>query len=473
VIISREEDIQRLIYELQSQNNIFSGPPSPEEKLSFHSKNARLEEKEKSLVKLAVDLHDLREKLEADQKQNIEEFEYRMNALHEAQLRLAKEKQSFQEEKTKIAKKMRDLEEKTVNFNTERFSMITSQIEFRPRDDKAVQTEIAKISQENECKKCKNLRIQTTEKPQEKECQKCKEYREILKSEFREKGCEQCRQYCERLSHLQQQSHIDDIAKEKIANLEETCSKLKESLEFLTGKLKIVEFSREEIENENCDLRESLNAMKEKKQAFKERVQELETVTSVDSSDEKKALTKLSIEFSSLRNQNEEVIKENKKLSQNLAVLALQYEELEQQHKELQMNSQGTPVPSLKMPDELKKIYEELEFKFQKVQQKEKELQDLQESLLNERKSVEAAAEYVKNIHEELNMQKSSIEEEKEANEKQRVKILELDKKQQNKGKLLINKEKELLMLKEKLGERERLLVLKEKQFETRRDLDV
>jgi hypothetical protein len=92
----------------------------------------------------------------------------------------------------------------------------------------------------------------------------------------------------------------------------------------------------------------------------------------------------------------------------------------------------------------------------------------MQEFLMNEKKSIETAAEYVKTINDEINLQKKpSLKKKKESVERQKIQLFEIDSKQVEKGKLLISKENELLVFKEKLYERERLISLKEKNIST------
>ena len=86
----------------------------------------------------------------------------------------------------------------------------------------------------------------------------------------------------------------------------------------------------------------------------------------------------------------------------------------------------------------------------------------MQNYLITEKKNIESGAEFIRSINEDLNQQKLLLCEEREAFEKQKEKIVELDRNQHEKGKLLVNKESELLNFQERLIEREKLISLKE-----------
>ncbi|OMJ82003.1 hypothetical protein SteCoe_17438 [Stentor coeruleus] len=325
---------------------------------------------------------------------------------------------------------------------------------------------------EKPCENCHilKLRIDKLELP----CENCSEYEKKLSQ-----PCESCKDYQETIKSLQKNTPKEPVSIKsydnsniKLGEYQNMCESLKKEVEVLTGKLKIVECSREEYENENYDLIEQINSIKKKKSILKSKVAELEQIISIDDDGMKRELGRVAKNFSQIQEKNKDIYKEKNTLEHEVRILTLKLEDLELQYDELRLehdkclenlnprkNSDCTEYSG----NEIKKLYEELEKKLQQLKIKEKELHDKQIDLEKDQKSIESAADYIKSINEDLAKQQEKINEEKDASDKQRIKFIELDKKQQDKGRLLINKEKELLLLKEKLAERENLIQIKEK----------
>jgi hypothetical protein len=426
VLISREKDIQRLITELQSQTNNITRSPSPKSAQLFKVKQAELLEKEANLKKIADKLNDLKEKMELEQKNNFLEFESRLSALKKAESKLTHEKTSFELKKSQFEQKILSQEQKK-DPNENPFLPKSSQIQ------------------------CQNKEIQV----------------HLLSDQ-----CSQCSIYLNQISTLETSLKSLSQPSENPTFPQIDSTSLQNQIEFLENKLKIVECSREETESQNSELKSSLFRVKSSKKALKSRISELEQILHSDSSPRKIVLSELSDDYNKLWSHYDETLNTNKILSQNLAVLTLKCEELEKEEKKTDFNEK-TLRSQATMSEEIKTVFEELQNKLEIVKNKEKELNQMREIFSSERENLALAAEYATALHKELREQKEAVEGKKEENERQRKKIMDLEAKQTKKVTLLINKENELKVLREKLEERERLLGIKEKYFNPDIDVDL
>jgi FtsZ-binding cell division protein ZapB len=424
LIISRENDILRLMDEIQS----YKSDSSPV--LSDHSLDMQkcLRQKEKNkqkkiqLKNFANDLMQMKEKFENEQKQNFEEFESRMSFLSETQ-------QKIIEEKNQLDKIKDDLSCQLEVVNKAK-SFLASQQEAFEKERELWQGKLVDGMLETPKRSRTRFNIN---KP---DCSNCKI-----------------------------QSTIIDELKENISDHEETLKKLqkenenlKERADVLEGKLKIIECSREEYENENEDLKQSLSSLKHKKRELKGKLEELQNILSIDDGSAKQQIEKLTNELQKYREDRNEINKENLNLSSKVQILTLKCEELEQELEK----SNGSAT--LEHNQSVSGLLVELQVKLEKLKDKENELMLLQNQLNEERISVQSAAEFIKSINQDLAVQRQAIEEDKSNNEIQKLKIVELEKMQKDKGKMLLDKEKELNLYREKLVERENLLILKEKK---------
>lgn len=105
----------------------------------------------------------------------------------------------------------------------------------------------------------------------------------------------------------------------------------------------------------------------------------------------------------------------------------------------------------------------ELEEELVKLRTKEKVLKELQEKMEKERVDLKNDAECLKKLAEDLEYEKSIISKEKEGIFVEKFKIATINLKLEEKNGMITEKEKEILLFKEKLEERERLVSIKEK----------
>ena len=110
----------------------------------------------------------------------------------------------------------------------------------------------------------------------------------------------------------------------------------------------------------------------------------------------------------------------------------------------------------------IRDMQEELESKLRDLVIREEKLSIFERNLNQERTSVEQAAEYIKTINEELIIQRASMSEQVENITKERIKIANLLKMQDEKSQMLSLKEQELVQLMQKLDEREKLILIKD-----------
>ncbi|OMJ89323.1 hypothetical protein SteCoe_8526 [Stentor coeruleus] len=105
----------------------------------------------------------------------------------------------------------------------------------------------------------------------------------------------------------------------------------------------------------------------------------------------------------------------------------------------------------------------ELEENLAKLRVKEREIKEVQDKLIKERSDLKNDAEYLKSLTEELEQEKENLIKEKENVFAEKFKIATINKKLEDKNEILTEKEKEILLFKKKLEERERLVSIKEK----------
>ena len=444
LIVSREEDIQRLLSEEkfyktsaeETQKTVFT-----EE--SYQKKKLKLKNKKNELGLWAKELKELSEKFENEHKQKILDFQAKSRILNENEQKLLNEKNKIAETQERVNEEIESIEELK--------SILKTQQENLEKERKFLQSsynerllyleELKKITEEsrkNNCFQEETKKFTNQEIPTENNTQKA-ETEAIIKE-------------------YEAQNNV-----------------LKNDLEFLKNKLKIVECSREEVESDNYELNIKVSSLSSKKKNLKARIGELEKIIKIDETDLRKELENLCAKNSNLEKKIKELEKEISSLNQQNSILLLKNEETmkdAEKYKGLYQslkteNNRNNPKQDDGMSNQIVRLSEELEKKLEKVKEKEKELEKMQEFLMNEKKSIETAAEYVKTINDEINLQKNLLKEEKESVERQKIQLFEIDSKQVEKGKLLISKENELLVFKEKLYERERLISLKEKNIST------
>lgn len=187
------------------------------------------------------------------------------------------------------------------------------------------------------CLKCSQQRFQIDQSKDY--CEKCKVNEDALK-----KSCQACINYQKTIMAYEQSnakcpsSPLESTKNydSNILEYKQKCEILAEQVETLTAKLKIVECSREEYENENFDLTGQIKELKRKKSFLKTKVSELEQIIGMDNNGMKRELTKVTQNLMQSDEKIKEIIKERNSLEQGLRILTLKYEELESQHKEIQ-----------------------------------------------------------------------------------------------------------------------------------------
>ena len=425
LIISRESDIQRLMDEMHSYK-ADSSPVISEGSLDLQ-KSARQREKNKlkkaELKQFALELMEMKEKFEAEQRQNFEEFESRMSLLSETEQRLIEERRRIEDSRREVEDKARTL----------------------ARVERELSEQVEIFVQEKEDKRAKPL-----------DCNPDTPKRARTRFNNAKVECGNCQVQAAALNDL----------RETLADLEasmKTCQdgklELQGKVEVLESRLKIVECSREEYENENEDLRHSLAFLKGKKKDLKAKLADLQNIISCDDGTAKKQMERLAEELQVIKEEKSETLKENSVLVSRLQILTLKCEELEQE-----LDKTASTGFNIDQNSSVSGLLIELQVKLEKLKEKESELNELQNRLNQERQANKSAAEFIKSINEDLASQRKMLEDDKLGLEQQKIKILELEKMQKDKGKMLMDKEKEMNLYREKLIERENLLILKEKK---------
>lgn len=430
LIISRESDIQRLMDEMQSYK-AESSPVISESSLDLQ-KSIRQKEKNKlkkaELKQFALELMEMKEKFEAEQRQNFEEFESRMSLLSETEQRVIEERRRIEENKRELEDKElvlmkmeKEFAEQVENFLQEREKGGKEGKEGKSLDNKSETPKRART-------RFNNLKVE----------------------------CGNCQVQAAALTDLRET--LADL-ESKVRNCQDEKNELQGKIEVLESRLKIVECSREEYENENEDLRHNLEFLKDKKKDLKGKLVDLQNIISCDDGTAKKQMERLAQELQLIKEEKSETEKENSVLISKLQILTLKCEELEQELEKNASTGFNTEHNS-----SVSGLLIELQVKLEKLKEKESELAELQNRLNQERQANKSAAEFIKSINEDLANQRKMLEDDKLSHEQQKIKILELEKMQKDKGKMLLDKEKEMNLYREKLIERENLLILKEKR---------
>jgi len=288
--------------------------------------------------------------------------------------------------------------------------------------------------------------------------------REILELLLRDAGCHlpgPCRitetllSLMERGKKLDEEKELFGAEENRFEQLTQTLENLKSVVWDLESKLKDAETDRKDLQDRSIDLEIQIDSLKSTEKALKSKNTELEQLilTLKNSTilgkieDSVKKIKFLESENQSLATKSQEYQLLNARLLSNLSIL-----EAEKQRSEPQTSSNTEE----KSHDKLKKISLELEIKLAEVRTKEKEISALQESLTEEKKAVNAAAEYIKSINDDLSEKQALLDEEKEEFEKQKVRLVDIDMKLQERARVLALKELELKETQEKWDTKQR-----------------
>ena len=462
LFLRREDDIQRLLGEAQlyrSDSSLFDKGDEDVQALReyIEGKKQKVKNKKKELTAMAKELNGLKVKLEKDEERNASEFESRMNLLTEAEQKLVEERININETQERINEELESIEELK--------SILKQQQENLERERELMKESYeSKLARAETWRRVPSLSIRTGDS----------------KEKFSE---EETRFSLNEMAEISFGKLLNE-SPDKNREYESLYFSIKKELEFFENKLKIVEYSRDEVESINEELYRKINSLKDKKRTLKSKSMNLERILESDESSLHRQIENFEAKYTDLVIQNQEMEENYNSLNKNLAAANRQKEELGIENQNLSKELAKYKELSKTLQDKLeiyesstsdsdyytikiKQLSDELENKLGQVMKKEEELIDLQKYLLSEKKSIDTAAEFVRSINEDLNNEKQKFYEEKELFERNKMKLIGVDKNLQEKAKMLISKESELLIFKEKLTEREKLIHMKEKKIST------
>ena len=459
----REDDIQRLLGEAQlyqpdplSLLNKDSGDLQTLQDYIAKQKQ-KIKFRKQELMTTAKELNELKENLEKVEEKNAREFEIRMNLLTEAEEKLVEERININETQERINEELESIEE-------------LKDILKQQQENLEKERELMKESFESKMARAQKLKKMPS--------------LSIITGDYREK-----------FSEAETRFSLNDVGEISFGKLltespenhreyESLYFSVKKELELCENKLKIVEYSRCELESLNEKLAKKIDSLKEKKRILKSNGMSVEKILQSDDSALNRQIENVETKYTELvmhhqglednfnslnkkfiaaNRQKEDLEAINQDLSKDLAKCKELSKSLQEKLEIYENSTSDSDYYTIK----IKQLSEELENKLGQVMKKEEELLDLQKYLLSEKKSIDTAAEIVRSINEDLNNEKQKHYEEKDLFEKQKVRLMGVDINLQEKAKMLISKESELLIFKENLTEREKLLCMQEKKILT------
>ena len=428
IMISREQDIQRLLEEAHNYKS--DKEASPDQKTdniyilkdALQEKKLKLKQKKENLKQLAQELFELKEKLENDQKNNFQEFEERFNLLAESEQKLKEEKAYIQETELRINEELESIDQLKAILHTQEENLENEK----------------KFMQESYQKKLDELEDMK---------------KTIIKNPFTGTESKERLSECSAFSITE----ITDLSfarindnNDLIKEYELKYSNLKRELEYIENKLKIVECSREEVESNNEELNQIIDELQAKNEELKAKISNLEKLLQSDERTLRKDYDSINIKYNQLEGKNHELESKISSLEKKLHISSLKIEDQEIEaanyinelekykdlNQDLQVQLKNHQIYA-ENPDfftsKVKELSLELEKKLEIIKQKEKELEELQDIVIIEKNSIEKDAELIKSINEDLNLQKKNLYEERENFEKKKTKLLTM------KGKLFDN----------------------------------
>ena len=375
--------------------------------------------------------------------ENSVDFELKLEKLSEKKEKLRKFEQRLKDLDRDYKLKQADIEEKTeILMETE--NRIAAEQKVLDDTKERVNEEIESIDELKEI-----LRVQEDNLDRE---------RKLLQEKYHEKLAyveDMKKKLMERGKKLDEEKELFGAEENRFEQLTQTLENLKSVVWDLESKLKDAETDRKDLQDRSIDLEIQIDSLKSTEKALKSKNTELEQLilTLKNSTilgkieDSVKKIKFLESENQSLATKSQEYQLLNARLLSNLSIL-----EAEKQRSEPQTSSNTEE----KSHDKLKKISLELEIKLAEVRTKEKEISALQESLTEEKKAVNAAAEYIKSINDDLSEKQALLDEEKEEFEKQKVRLVDIDMKLQERARVLALKELELKETQEKWDTKQR-----------------
>lgn len=504
LIISREQDIQRLMsqeqkYESRSSTPVFDKKP---ESIAYWKYSAT--EKAQDLNINFLQLIEMKTKMEKEQKELYTIIEQKTQNLENREKKLAIDKEGLEFTQERVAEELESIDQLKIILNTQMKNIERErEILHQNYNDKLKAFEIFCNDNGKAVPKNKGHRknssiddLRSYTEPEdvtfrdnlndpenlieeyETQYKECKT--KLIETEAKNQQIEaKYKQQQEMLKDFTEKVRVFEIkSKEQENQNKEFESKLKNyqvEIEFYKNQLKLTETKREEQLKLTAQLSEKIKSIKTKKREIKKKALELEKTLksyseglSTRSYNEECCIKCLDLE-KKYADSEDKIIKLNEKianLEQKLGKMIKANGELqkisEEYRAEIMIMEERvfTLENCTETPDayttKVKMMSEELQMKLNQIINKETELKALEKHLLSEKESIHAAAQFVKNINEDLDMQKLSLIEEKDAIENQKLLFGEIDKKQQEKAKFLQTKQEELILFREKLCEREK-----------------
>lgn len=371
--------------------------------------------------------------------ENSVDFELKLDKLRDKKDELKKFEQQLSDFERDLKLKQVEIEKKTeILIETE--NRIAAEQKVLDDTKERVNEEIESIDELKEI-----LRVQEDNLDRE---------RKLLQEKYDEKLAyveDMKKKVMERGKKLDEEKELFGAEECRFEQLTQTLENLKKVVWNLESKLKDSEVDRKDLQDKSMELQIQIESLKKSEKTLKSKNTELEQLLlTLNNStilskieDSVKKLKFLESENLSLATKSQEYQLLNSRLMNDLSIL-----KSEKQRSE----PQNFPETEEKSHDKLKKISLELEIKLAEVKTKEKEIIALQESLTEEKKAINVAAEYIKSINDDLSVKQTLLDEEKEVFEKQKVRLADAEIKQEERARVLASKEIELNEIQEKLN---------------------
>ena len=412
-ILNEREDLRVKKLKLNEKQNIFIDKSREIEQMG-----QVIKDKDKEIMRITIDNEDLKHKLfEQVQINNeqvlkmkllepkiivenlhdIEKFKIKLNEkkveLRNTQIEFIKLQTELQEKKNEIVEQNRNLEE--ILGKLENDKKIVEEAKKQVFDEYESIEELKQI-----------LKIQEDNLQRE---------RELMQEKYEEKVAD--------VEELKQKlsENLKKIIEEKELFTSETQEKLE--LEIKLGQLteKQLKLTQDNIEisNSNRFLTQQISTLQSKVIELEDSMKLSEaSFTQPNNTDQgfevlQEIINMLNDELNQKLNQED--------LLESLRNLITEYKQTLDQIKILKNSASSNDSKN-------EKIYQKLEKKLERLKIKENDLNELQKSLNEERKSIDLAVEYVKNINDDLTVKEKLLNHEKEEFKKKILKIIELAK---------------------------------------------
>lgn len=505
LLISRDCEIKRLLEE----SYVWKIEHDDKSQLEFsrlEGKEGKIRKKKQELKKYEKSLAQAKEKMREDQKIQIEKLVNQSNSLKFNEKKLEIEKKKIAEAWTALNLEKESFKQEKILQNAHEAST-SHHIHSLSEVKSSFQKGFSKIQQSESSKSV--LKSHQTEdftfKASPETSEKLLSLKDSLAEskdqiKFLESKCENLekdlkkaqkknKKFSDTISN--QNSQIAELESELAKNSSEKSSPRRPNLTIITAKNslnpeKSIENPAKKFEKA---LNEQISVLKQSEVFLKLKVAELENVINVDGGKLKKEL-----EIAIKRNNYLEGV--CKELEGKIETLNLENVELLNQCEEIKLEKEKfrkfseslheriieidtSPLSSASRASnrgEFKEICElqkELQGKLVELVEREEKIAKVEGNLEKERISLVKAADYIKNINEELCEQRGNLSEQLENISKERGKLMNLYKIHDQKVEMLSTKEEELLILKQKLNEREKLLSQKQDLSPSRISIEI